>query len=136
MFSSAATSIRVISRARCCISYLQEPRQLTACKLWPGVEANDLKRILAAQSDPPATTSTCIASNPNVLQVLALYRGAPADTPLPTEWLVDVAGSLRAIWYPGNGASWNDPITLKHRLDDIRRISAVARAAGGHAHHH
>jgi putative copper export protein/mono/diheme cytochrome c family protein len=101
-----------------------------------GVKANDLKRILAAQSGPPATTSTCIAGNPNVLQVLALYRGASADTPLATEWLVDAAGSLRAIWYPGDGESWNDPITLKHRLDDIRRIFAVARAAGGHAHHH
>jgi hypothetical protein len=57
-----------------------------------------------------------------------------ADTLLPTEWLVDAAGSVHAIWYPGSGESWNDPATLKHRLDDIKRIPAVARAAGKHAH--
>ena len=103
-----------------------------------GLEANDVKRVLVAPSAPSGsgTASTCIASDPHLLQVLALYRGASADTPLPTEWLVDAAGSLRAIWYPGNGESWNDPATLKHRLDDIKRIPAVARAAGGHAHHH
>jgi hypothetical protein len=103
-----------------------------------GLEANDVKQVLVAPSAPSGsgTASTCIASDPHLLQVLALYRGASADTPLPTEWLVDAAGSLRAIWYPGNGESWNDPATLKHRLDDIKRIPAVARAAGGHAHHH
>jgi len=101
-----------------------------------GFEANDVKRVLVAPSGPPGTASTCIASDPHVLQVLALYRGASASTPLPTEWLVDAAGSLRAIWYPGNSESWSDPATLKHRLDDIGRIPGAARAAGGHAHHH
>ena len=101
-----------------------------------GFEANDVKRILVAPSSPSNTASTCIASAPDVLQVLALYRGASSDTSLPTEWLVDAAGSLRAIWYPGNGESWSDPATLKHRLDDIKRIRAVARATGGHVHHH
>jgi hypothetical protein len=103
-----------------------------------GLEANDVKRVLVAPSAPSGsgTASTCIASDPHLLQVLALYRGASAGAVLPTEWLVDSAGSLRAIWYPGNGESWNDPATLKHRLDDIKRIPAVARAAGGHAHHH
>jgi mono/diheme cytochrome c family protein len=101
-----------------------------------GLEANDVKRVLVAPSSPSSTASTCIASDPHVLQVLALYRGASDGTPLPTEWLVDAAGSLRAIWYPGNSESWNDPATLKHRLDDIRRIPGAARAAGGHAHHH
>ena len=101
-----------------------------------GLEANDVKRVLVAPSSPSSTASTCIASDPHLLRVLALYRGASADTPLPTEWFVDAAGSLRAIWYPGNGESWNDPAMLKHRLDDIKRIPTVARAAGGHAHHH
>ena len=99
-------------------------------------EANGVKRILVAPSSPSNTASTCIASDPDVLQVLALYRGASSDTSLPTEWLVDAAGSLRAIWHPGSGESWRDPATLKHRLDDIKRIRAVARATGGHAHHH
>ena len=101
-----------------------------------GFEANDVKRILVAPSRPSNTASTCIASAPDVLQVLALYRGASSDASLPTEWLVDAAGSLRVIWYPGNGESWRDPATLKLRLDDIKRIRAVARAAGGHVHHH
>ena len=101
-----------------------------------GLEANDVKRVLVAPSGPSGTASTCIASDPNVLRVFALYRGMVADAPLPTEWLVDAAGSLRAIWYVGNGESWSDRQTLKRRLDDIRRIPAVARAAGGHAHHH
>ena len=99
-------------------------------------EANGVKRILVAPSSPSNTASTCIASDPDVLQVLALYRGASSDASLPTEWLLDAAGSLRAIWYPGSGDSWSDPATLKHRLDDIKRIRAVPRATGGHAHHH
>ena len=101
-----------------------------------GLEANDVMRVLVAPSGPSSTASTCIANDPHVLQVFALYRGAVADTSLPTEWLIDAAGSLRAIWYLGNGEPWSDTATLKHRLDDIRRIPAVARAAGGHAHHH
>ena len=99
-------------------------------------EANDVKRILVAPSSPSRTASTCIASDSDVLQVLALYRGASSDISLVTEWLVDAAGSLRAIWYPGNGESWNVSATLKHRLDDIKHIPAVARAAGGHVHNH
>jgi putative copper export protein/mono/diheme cytochrome c family protein len=99
-------------------------------------EANEVKRVVVAPLSPSNTGSTCIASDPHVLQVLALYRSASADASLPTEWLIDAAGSLRAIWYPGNGESWSDPAALKHRLDDIRRIPAVARAAGWHAHHH
>ena len=101
-----------------------------------GFEANGVKLILVAPSSPSNTASTCIASDPDVLQVLALYRGASSDTSLPTEWLVDAAGSLRAIWHLGSGESWSEPATLKHRLDDIKRIRAVARATGGHAHHH
>jgi putative copper export protein/mono/diheme cytochrome c family protein len=101
-----------------------------------GPEARDVMRVLVAPSGPSSTTSTCIASDPNVLQVLALYRGAVGDTPLATEWLVDAAGSLRAIWYAGNGEPWSDGTTLKHRLDDIWHIPAVARAAGGQVHHH
>ena len=73
-----------------------------------GPEANDVMRVLVARSGSSSTASTCIASDPNVLQVLALYRGAVADTPLPTEWLVDAAGSLRTIWYAGNGEPWSD----------------------------
>ena len=101
-----------------------------------GLEANDVKRVLVAPSGSSGTPLTCVASDPHVLQVLALYRGASDGTPLPTEWLVDAAGSLRAIWYPGNSESWSNPATLKHRLDDIGRIPGAARAAGGHAHHH
>ena len=103
-----------------------------------GLEANDVKRVLVAPSAPSAsgTASTCIASDHHLLQVLAQYRGASVDTPLPTEWLVDIAGSLRAVWYPGNGESWNASATLKRRLDDIKRFPAVARIAGGHGHHH
>jgi putative copper export protein/mono/diheme cytochrome c family protein len=101
-----------------------------------GFEANGVKRILVLPSNPSNTDSTCIASEPDVLQMLALYRGASSDTSLPTEWLVDAVGSLRAIWYPGNGESWHASATLKQRLDDIKRIPAVARAAGEHAHHH
>jgi putative copper export protein/mono/diheme cytochrome c family protein len=100
------------------------------------LEASDVMRVLVAPSNPSSTASTCIASDPDVLRVFALYRGMIANAPLPTEWLVDAAGSLRAIWYVGNGESWNDPATLERRLDDIRRIPAVARAAGEHAHHH
>ena len=112
---------------------VQETNRLQALA---GLEANDVKRVFVAPSGPSGTGSTCIASDPNVLRVFALYRGMVADAPLPTEWLVDAAGSLRAIWYVGNGESWSDPATLERRLDDIRRIPAVARAAGGHAHHH
>ena len=101
-----------------------------------GPEAKDVMRVLVAPSGPSSTTSTCIASDPNALQLFALYRSVISDTALPTEWLVDAAGSLRAIWYVGNGQKWSNPVTLKRRLDDIRRIPAVARATGGHVHNH
>jgi hypothetical protein len=45
-------------------------------------------------------------------ETTSLYRGDDADTPLRTEWLVDAAGSPRAIWYPGMGDSWSDPAKM------------------------
>jgi hypothetical protein len=64
-----------------------------------GLEANDVKRVLVAPSGSSGTPLTCVAGDPHVLQVLALYRGASAGTHLPIEWLVDAASSLRTIWY-------------------------------------
>jgi hypothetical protein len=36
------------------------------------VEGNNVRQILAAPSDPSSTASTCVATYPHVLQVLAL----------------------------------------------------------------
>jgi putative copper export protein/mono/diheme cytochrome c family protein len=101
-----------------------------------GFETNDVMRILIAPSVPSSSALSCVATDLRVLRVLNLYRGTLADDPSPTEWLVDASGSLRAIWYPGNGEAWSDLSVLKRRLDDISRVPAVTSAAEGHAHHY
>jgi putative copper export protein/mono/diheme cytochrome c family protein len=83
-------------------------------------------------TDPGA----CTTNDPFVTQLFAIYRARSNAGISDTEWLVDAAGSLRAIWWPGKGSPWTDPEVLQHRLSDLRHVPAVVRTAGGHAHHH
>jgi putative copper export protein/mono/diheme cytochrome c family protein len=79
----------------------------------------------------------CTTDDPSVRRLFPIYNGNSDDGSRDTQWLVDGAGALRAIWSPADGASWDNAEVFHRRLDDLRRIPAVARSAGaGHAHHH
>jgi putative copper export protein/mono/diheme cytochrome c family protein len=82
------------------------------------------------------TPSACTTSDPFVRQLFEIYRASAVEDHSDTQWLVDAGGSLRAIWWPGDGEAWTDPEVLRRRLSDLRRIRAVVRTAGEHAHHH
>ncbi len=99
-------------------------------------EGKRVIRIAILPDSENNNAGVCITSDRFVGQLFAIYHSAKIADSSDTEWLVDAAGSLRAIWWPENGDTWRDTEVLQRRLSDLRRISAVVRTAGGHAHHH
>ena len=68
---------------------------------------------------------------------LAVYRGDafPLDG---TQLLIDPAGRLRALWYPGRKPDWNYPAALAAEIATLRATPAIGRPvqAGAHGHGH
>jgi mono/diheme cytochrome c family protein len=98
--------------------------------------AHDLVTVVIAPEDSsPPDTSFCVAQDDSVRAAFAVYRGkTPADSE-GTELLVDAAGQLRALWYPGLEPAWTDVDVLRRKIAGIREPAATARGVS-HAHVH
>src|SRR5262249_5920768 len=55
-----------------------------------------------------ASAGACRADDIELAAALALFRGRSAADSGGTEFLVDGAGELRALWYPGAKPDWHD----------------------------
>jgi putative copper export protein/mono/diheme cytochrome c family protein len=77
----------------------------------------------------------CTTQEANVRAAFAVYRGQDEAASEGTEFLIDAAGQLRALWYPGLKPAWTDETVLRQQVRDISNAVASARAAVAHAHH-
>jgi putative copper resistance protein D len=93
----------------------------------------DLTTIVIANDEAAKDLSFCSSREQATREAFAVYL--PKNTNEGAEFLVDPAGQLRAIWYPGRQPAWTDPEVLRRRIADIDRV-ATARTAGQHAHGH
>ncbi len=100
--------------------------------------AHDARTILIEPSSsaaPEGDPESCVASDPSVTEIMAIYRGVPAAAIAGTELLIDEAGLLRALWFPGARPNWADDDRFMRVLDSLRKTPAAPMAMGGHAHH-
>jgi putative copper export protein/mono/diheme cytochrome c family protein len=112
------------------------PHATNRLRALPDFEGKSVVRIAILPDSENNNANACITSDRFVDQLFAIYHSGTIADSSDTEWLVDGSGSLRAIWWPGNGDNWRNMKVLQRRLSDLRRISAVVRTAGGHSHHH
>jgi putative copper export protein/mono/diheme cytochrome c family protein len=128
-------SVRSTSRLKGRVLHviLATPQTVDRLRVLERFEPPDVIRITVGPTESPFA---CMTIDSQLSQVLALYRGEQNQGISFAELLVDKAGALRAIWEPGSGEDWRDPKVLVRRINDIRRIPAAVRSAGGHGHHH
>jgi putative copper resistance protein D len=93
----------------------------------------DLTTIVIANDEAAKDLSFCSTREQATREAFAVYL--PKDTSGGAEFLVDPAGQLRAIWYPGLQPAWTDPEVLRRRIADIDHV-VPARTAAQHAHGH
>ncbi len=107
-------------------------RQLSAIE-----PASDVIRIVAALDASVADdVPLCVARDPEVVVAFSLYRGGTVEEIDGTEFLVDAAGLLRSMWYPGSGPGWSEPAALASRIEEVRRMVAPPWSASPHVHGH
>jgi len=100
------------------------------------VADKNVVRIIVAPDLETGDAKACVATDPSVRALFGIYRAGSLGDSSGTQWLVDAAGALRAVWWPGHGKPWTGARVLQRRLDQLSRIRAVVRTSGGHAHHH
>jgi mono/diheme cytochrome c family protein len=91
--------------------------------------------IAARQPAEGLDANVCVTDDPSLLDTMAIYREVDPQLMGRTEWLVDTAGLLRAMWYPEAGANWADDAVFGEAVLAVRRQPATPKHAAGHAHH-
>jgi copper resistance protein D len=98
--------------------------------------AHDLVTVvIVPQDSSPPDVPFCVAQDDSVVAAFAVYRGATPAESEGTELLIDAAGQLRALWYPGLEPAWTDVDVLRREIAAIREPAAATRAVS-HAHMH
>ena len=79
----------------------------------------DVATIVVPLEAPAAADKTaCVADDPDVIKAFAPYRGRDSRLAERMDFLVDAAGLLHSIWYPG--IDWDDAAMLRRHIDEIR----------------
>ena len=63
-----------------------------------------------------------------------MLRGKDVGQAEGTEFLVDAAGTLRALWSPGMKPDWRDADVLQRQIAAILTTPPAARTSGSHLH--
>lgn len=96
-------------------------------------------RTVVVARDPSAAVGTrfCTAFAPEIAEAYAPFRAAaPGAAMEDTEFLIDAAGSLRAVRLPGDTRVWSDPITSDADIDALRRAPAAVPSYERQPHVH
>lgn len=92
--------------------------------------AHDLMTVVIAPQDASSSHAHfCVAQDDSVLKAFAVYRGKAPDESEGTELLIDAAGQLRAVWYPGLNPAWTEADVLQRQIAALREPAAASRAA-------
>jgi putative copper export protein/mono/diheme cytochrome c family protein len=88
---------------------------------------------IVVQVDGSRTLPFCSTWDRDVIAAFAIYRGAD---PIETEFLVDAAGWLRSMWYPGVEPDWREPAMFADEVETIAKAPGQPQPAGVHIHAH
>ncbi len=81
-----------------------------------------------------ATGAACRADDVELATVLAMFGGKDVGQGDGLEFLVDAAGTLRAVWAPGGKPDWRDADVMEREIAAIRNAPAATRTTGSHLH--
>ena len=81
-----------------------------------------------------AAAAACRADDLELASALALLRGRDAAQSDGSEFLVDAAGTLRAMWSLGGQPDWRDANALQQEIAAIRSGPAAVPTTGTHLH--
>ena len=81
-----------------------------------------------------ATGAACRADDVELATVLARFGGKDVGQGDGLEFLVDAAGTLRAVWAPGGKPDWRDADVMEREIAAIRNAPAATRTTGSHLH--
>ena len=96
----------------------------------PGVQVV----VIASEPGSAESARLCATSDPRVAKGLAVYRGVPVAQLDGTEFVIDAAGWLRAMWYPGRLPDWSEPAVLRDALERIAQHPIPGSPGAGHVH--
>jgi putative copper export protein/mono/diheme cytochrome c family protein len=96
----------------------------------PGVQVV----VIASEPGSAESARLCATSDPRVAKGLAVYRGVPVAQLDGTEFVIDAAGWLRAMWYPGRQPDWSEPAVLRDALERIAQHPIPGSPGAGHVH--
>jgi hypothetical protein len=89
--------------------------------------------------DPTLTEGVpfCSTTDSDVAKVFAIYRGVTVDQLDATEFLIDVSGRLRSMWYPGLRPDWTKAQAFGDEVARIRESHvATGQPSASHVHLH
>ena len=92
--------------------------------------------VIASEPGSAESARLCATSDPRVAKGLAVYRGVPVAQLDGTEFVIDAAGWLRAMWYPGRQPDWSEPAVLRDALERIAQHPIPGSPGAGHVHAH
>jgi putative copper resistance protein D len=95
-------------------------------------------KTIVATSDASAAASadTCTTDDPSLLPAMAIYRGSEPGNNGRSEWLVDPAGLLRAIWSAeADAGGWDDDARFHEAIHQLQTQAAAPLRLAAHAHH-
>ena len=90
--------------------------------------------IIAIPVADGATGAACRADDVELATVLAMFGGKNAAQGDGLEFLVDPAGTLRAVWAPGGEPDWRDADVMEREIAAVRNAPAATRTTGSHLH--
>src|SRR5262249_41433704 len=90
--------------------------------------------IIAIPVADVATGAACRADDVELATVLAMFAGKDAGQGDGLEFLVDPAGTLRAVWAPGDKPDWRDADVMEREIAAGRSAPGAARTPGSHLH--
>src|SRR5262249_26194804 len=80
---------------------------------------------IATPVEDVATGAACRADDVELATVLAMFGGKDAGQGDGLEFLVDPAGTLRAVWAPGDKPDWGDADVMEREIAAIRNAPAA-----------
>jgi putative copper export protein/mono/diheme cytochrome c family protein len=103
----------------------------------PPAAGVEVATIMVPLEPRDAASGACIIEEADAATALAVYRGDEAAL-AGTQFLIDPAGRLRAMWYPGLKPDWDDPAVLANEIVTLRKTPALGRPvqAGRREHMH
>jgi copper resistance protein D len=135
-FSAACPDGSTVSRDRLCgrVAHLVIAGRDSAQRL-AHLAAHDRDVVtIAIPVADVATGAACRADDVELATVLAMFGGKDAGQGDGLEFLVDPAGTLRAVWAPDGKPDWRDADVMEREIAAIRNAPAATRTTGSHLH--